>query len=62
MTRGRNPDIYLPDGIIDAAREGRHNFFARVVAAVQGRGWQVSLCPDALAERLDGGDRARAMR
>lgn len=44
--------IYLPEGIIDQAREGRHNFFNRVMAAVRGQGWQVELRPDALRERL----------
>jgi len=52
MARGESLTIYLPDGIIDAARDGRHNFFARVMAAVRGQGWQVDLCPDNLAERV----------
>ena len=52
MARGETLTIYLPEGIIDAAREGRHNFFARVMAAVQGQGWQVDLRPDTLAERV----------
>jgi len=52
MTRGETLTIYLPAGIIDAAREGRHNFFNRVMAAVRGQGWQVDLRPDDLAERV----------
>jgi hypothetical protein len=52
MSLSRTLTIYLPDGIIDQAREGRHNFFNRVMAAVRGQGWLVELRPDALRERL----------
>ncbi|MBW6505441.1 MAG: hypothetical protein K0B00_01685 [Rhodobacteraceae bacterium] len=52
MSLNRTVTLYLPDGIIDAAREGRHNFFNRVMAAVRGQGWQVELRPDVLRERL----------
>lgn len=52
MARPETLTIYLPDGIIDAARAGQHNFFNRVMAAVRGQGWQLELRPDALRERL----------
>jgi|GEM_PF-4522519 len=38
--------LYLPEGILDQAREGQHNFFNRVTAAVQSRGWSVRHRPD----------------
>lgn len=44
--------LYLPEGILDQAREGQHNFFNRVSSAVQSRGWSVRHRPDSLAERL----------
>lgn len=52
MARPETLTIYLPDGIIGAAREGRHNFFNRVMAAVRGQGWRVELRHDTPREQL----------
>ncbi|MBW0158126.1 hypothetical protein [Sedimentimonas flavescens] len=44
--------IYLDAPTLGRVRAGQHNFFARLIGAVQGAGWQVNLRESTLAERL----------
>ncbi|MCE5974089.1 hypothetical protein LZA78_11395 [Sinirhodobacter sp. WL0062] len=44
--------IYLDAPTLDRVRAGQHNFFGRLIGAVEGAGWQVNLRESSLAERL----------
>ena len=53
----RRLGLYLMDGLRKDVAEGRHKFFATLMRAFRGRGYEIDLYPDTLEERLASADR-----
>ncbi len=54
----RHLSIYLDDRVLTEVRAGKHNFFKRLIGALEGAGWRVELLETGIGARLTAPDRA----